>query len=278
MSNNITFICHLKIDNELRIKNITNVIKFYHTNILNAEFIFVEERNIADTYNLENYLPDNINCKIISLNTDNNTPVRKCECYNRGVVEATNDILIFLDVDVIVNPELFIPEIEQLYNDNILDMHVGYNGIALYMTNIGESNFLKTGDITDLDNTWRINNNRVQLRSGMNTKDFLCGNIAAVGGFLVLTKKSFYQINGFNPNFKGWGFEDNEIVTRGHKLGLTVTKSNNINNVLYHLPHISQDIDKSKHNFYKHNESEFIKIKTMDKSSLKSYTQLWSTI
>lgn len=260
---NISFISYIKIDNILREKNIKAITSFYKKNFPTSEFIGIEEGNSIgpwvgewDKYYI---IPPEENYS------------RKTYCYNLGASKSTRDIFIFLDIDVIVNPTYIIDCFNFLLeSEDNLQCMVGYNGTAIYLNQLGEKDFLKSNNIDDLYS--KVGN----LKSTGDHNEYgIVGNTHAVGGFLIMTRAAFNLIKGFNPLFKGWGYEDNEIVTRAHKLGVNVTKSNIPDNYLFHLPHHDINDNKSLHPHYRQNEAIAKFVDTADKQSLKKYIEQW---
>ena len=104
---------------------------------------------------------------------------------------------------------------------------------------------------------------------------FEVGNLKAVGGCLVMSRDCFKDVNGFNPNFINWGYEDNEIVTRCHKLKKNVILANTKDPYLFHLPHHDVEGDKSVHDFYTNNQTEYMKVCEMNYNDLQKYIKTW---
>lgn len=259
----IAFISYIKVDNELREKNIRAIIKFYKSNFNRCEFIGIEESsdNAPRDWHEEwdQYFA-----------IESKEYTRKTYCYNLGAQKTGREILIFLDVDVIVNPVFLLENISRLYEAGELECLIGYNGTAIYLNEKGEADFLKSNNIDDLYSKCEgLNNTNDANEYG------IVGNTHAVGGCLIVTKKVFNDINGFNPYFRGWGYEDNEIVSRAHRLGINVLKSNIAKDYLFHLPHSSSAENKSLHDYYKDNESIARFVETLDKEQLKQYIMQW---
>jgi hypothetical protein len=257
----ISFIAHVKIDNELRKKNLIAISKFYQTHFPNSEFIGVGEGD-------ENSDTSKYFTKYSHIS--NNGLVRKTLCYNEGARIATNKILVFIDIDIVVNPEYLLDNIKSSYESNTLDCMIGYNGTAIYLNHEGEKNFLATGDINDLYS-------KIEGLHYTNDRNIygVVGNTRAVGGCLVMTKDSFKAINGFNPFFKGWGYEDNEIISRAHKLSLNVTLSNVKTDYLFHLPHSDLTEDKSAHPHYSKNHAIVSLVESLNDEQIKTYIKQW---
>ena len=262
----ITFICHLRIDNEARIKNVKTIYKYYKKYLPNCRFVFVEDD--AETKLLDFAFIDSRDEYTLVYNND---LVKKCAGYNHGARYSDTDILIFLDVDIIVDCNKLLECINDARDNDSLECLIGYNGCAFYMTQQGEKQFLNTLNVEDLHS--RIKNLHLVTN---NANEFaLLGNTKAVGGCLIMTKKSFNQIKGFNPFFIGWGYEDNEIISRAHRLGLRVSKSNIADHYLYHLPHCDTSVNKSQHDHYKQNEAIVQFVESLNKEQLQRYIKQW---
>lgn len=272
MQDKLSFIIPVKIDNMLRLKNLRAISHFYFKELPKAEFIFVEERDKTADYIFDEYLPAGSQYKHIINTVDISEPIHKTANYNEGAKIAKNDILVFIDLDIIVDTKKLISEIKELLDKGQLGVHIGYTGTSLYMTQKGEEDFLKNYDIESLFTKWK---NKYKLAMGVQTEDFTCMNINSVGGCLVMSREAFYNINGFNPNYRGWGYEDNEVVIRAHNLKQNVTKSNDPDNILYHLPHNLDNTNPSQHKFYEQNQAESAKVDPMPYEQLKEYIKTW---
>lgn len=264
-SKDITFICHIRIDNEARLKNVKTIYKYYKKHLPGCKFVFVEDDAQS---NLLDITLDAGDEHVLIINQDT---IKKCTGYNHGVEYTNTDILIFLDVDVIIDCSKLLECINEAQCNGSPECLIGYNGCAFYMTQQGENQFLNTLDVGDLHSKIKdlhlITNNANEFA--------LLGNTKAVGGCLIMTKKSFNQINGFNPFFIGWGYEDNEIISRAHTLGLNVTKSNIANHFLYHLPHCDTSVNKAQHNHHKQNEAIVQFVESLNKEQLQRYIKQW---
>jgi predicted glycosyltransferase involved in capsule biosynthesis len=261
----ITFICHVRIDNEARIKNVKTIYKYYKQHLPNCQFVFVEDD--AESKLLDFTFDEHDEYMLVF----NSNHVKKCASYNFGAKYAETDILIFLDVDIIVDCNKLLECINDARDSGSLECLIGYNGCAFYMTEMGEKQFLSSLNINDLHN--KIQN--IKLITNASNDYALLGNTQAVGGCLIMTKASFNLTNGFNPFFIGWGYEDNEIISRTHRLGLSVNKSNIVDHFLYHLPHCDTSVNKSQHVHYKQNEAIVQFVESLNKEQLQQYIKQW---
>ena len=259
----ITFICHVRLDNRLREKNIILIYKYYKKYLPNAQFIFVEDSKISTLSNVINLQNNDI-----IIHKVNEYQHLKGASYNIGAEQCNTDILIFLDIDVIIDCDKLLSVINNITNSACI---IGYNGIALYYNLESEKDFANTLDIKDLNKFTKT----LKFINNEKTEHLLVGNINAVGGCLIMHKSTYSKINGFNPYFTGWGFEDNEIIIRAKKLGIEVYKSNLTDHFLYHLEHSIDNQDKSDHIFYNKNENILNFVKLLTPQLLTSYIKQW---
>ena len=246
----ISFIIAYKLDTVERKKNLEHCIRYYRQVIPNCEIIV--QTSSDDTFN-------------------------KCKLYNEGVKRATYDNLCFLDSDVFVSYESLSKSIEAI-KDDITTVAIGYNGTALYLSYPAKASLIETFTYSDLDNVIPQGYKPTLLdKNDM----FEVSNTRAVGGCLLMDKSCFKDINGFNPYFTGWGYEDNEIIIRSHKLGKKVVYINTDKPYLFHLPHMdessvsNQHEDRTHQKNENHNLTEFIKIQKMSSTELVNYIKSW---
>lgn len=263
----ITFICHVRIDNGLREKNIKTIYEYYSKHLPGCKFIFVEDDDYEKLEGVIDFFPKDrwLRTEFI----ESQRIINKCDSYNYGAELSETDIMIFLDVDIIVDCDKLL---ECLNAADKIECLIGYNGIAFYMTEEGEKKFLETLDVNDL----YYNVSNLEARTGSSNSCGVVGNTKAVGGCLIMTKESFKAINGFNPFFWGWGYEDNEIISRAHILGLNVCRSGVAGHFLYHLPHETEpNRNKADHSHYKQNEAICQFVESLNKEQLKRYIKQW---
>jgi predicted glycosyltransferase involved in capsule biosynthesis len=265
--NDITFIIHLRKDTEERAKNVDIVITYYKSILPTCKFIVVEDDKIQ---NFE-YLKDDESIQYIHFYNEGQH--NKCKGYNIGLRSCTADIVCFLDIDCIISKQ----NIEKTINtlEDTGGICIGYNGTAIYfnytvkskITNVTESLYDFLESFIDTTN----------IQTGYTNEHYHVANTKAVGGVLFGKRQTFIDIGGFNPNFKGWGYEDNEIIIRANKLGVTPFYINTDKPYLLHLPHISEKLKNKEniHDSFKLNEQEFLFIKNLPMNELREYIKLW---
>jgi len=266
---NISFIVHFRKDTQHRMNNLDIVYKYYKSIYPRSEFIFVEDDS-------EERIKDLVKPEDKYIFFKNDSTYNKCIGYNKGLKQASNDIICFLDIDCLVSIDSLIKGVSLAKKGMII---IGYNGTAIYVehplkdkiNDNGTQLFKFLSSYIDEDNV---------VTGYYDRQTYCVGNTNAVGGCLIGSKETFKKINGFNPNFIGWGYEDNEIISRAGILGVPVAKvgNNNPNWFLFHLPHEEGGVaikDKDKHDYYLHNENEVQKVEAMSKPQLKEYIKSW---
>lgn len=260
----ISFIIHLRKDTEERVKNINLVLPYFNKLIPDSEFIIVEDDASSNFSFLEK---DNIKYFF----TKNLEVYNKCKSYNFGLSKATKDIVCFLDIDCLISEENLLKAIEESLITN--GMYIGYNGTCIYFDYNVKQQIKHNENLYDFLNSFV---DKRYIYTMYKNQFYTITNTKAVGGCLIGKKRMFEQINGFNPNFKGWGYEDNEIISRARILKIPIYAINTSKPYLFHLPHeTDQWRDKSAHKYYAHNHAEVTKVESMDKDQLTEYIKTW---
>lgn len=91
------------------------------------------------------------------------------------------------------------------------------------------------------------------------------------GGALFFDKEKFIEIGGMNENFKGWGFEDDELRSRIYKNNYEILYI--ASEECWHLDHPRGNGVSSQSNpHYNQNWQEYIKVNDMTLEELKKYS------
>ena len=265
----ISFIVHFRKDTNHRMVNLDIVYNYYKDIYPNSEFIFVEDDS-------KQKIKDIVKKGDKYIFYKNTGPYKKCLSYNLGLKEASNDIVCFLDIDCLISIESLVKSIT-LAKKGLIS--IGYNGTAVYIQHLLKDKINNKQGV-ELFDFLKDHIEPETVYTGFYNDIYCIGNTGAVGGSLIGTKDTFNKINGFNPNFIGWGYEDNEIIARAGILQVPVATVGNNNSkwFLLHLPHEEGDVaikDKDQHEFYKHNEEELEKVNDMDKQQLEQYIKSW---
>lgn len=267
----VSIISHLRLENKDRLDNLILRNKIMKSLSINSQFIIVEDdttpklpNNILDGDDIYHFI-------------ENNGSYTKNIAYNKGAELSTRPYMVFLDVDCILHPKLLtglITHESQLFNGLVFP----YNRFALYMTpfskrllNANPTYDTLTGFIPP-----------AKLSHGIRSKlGHLFGNCP--GGSYMMNQDFFHKVNGFNPNFKGWGYEDTAFLTTIQRLGITVNKVGGSANMMFHLHHgdvnNGEVFARGKHLdtiATQHNKRICDEIEGMTKPEAEEYIKSWT--
>jgi predicted glycosyltransferase involved in capsule biosynthesis len=266
--NDISLIVPIRIDTESRGDNLFITHNFYKKYCKNIRFVFVENDHEIKSMFKSSFLYPNINEIYCFIGNDKD--FNKCITYNIGAKLSTTKYLCLIDLDVIIHPQQIIKAKNKII-ENKMDLMIAYNGLAFYLSEQSKSNFEKEYNYECL------RSNIPENRSvNYKNENLLIGNNQAVGGCLVVERSTFFKFKGFNPNFIGWGYEDNEIISRVQRLGYNVGRINGKEDVLWHLPHESKSSKpKEQHNYYEKNHQICSMVESITKEQLEEYIKTW---
>jgi predicted glycosyltransferase involved in capsule biosynthesis len=268
----ITFICHLRVDNDERLRNLQTILNYYSKYIPDSKFIIVEDDK---THNTKlNSLSWPKNTKLIFM--ENKSVWYKTKGLNIAAKHAESDIICQLDVDCIFNTESIIKTRDFLLANEDYQFAYPYNGYIIDLN----YNFYRKFESVKYDYNFLLKNlppiNQLTLGYINNDISVRCTSDEHKGvGGIVMFKTDYYKkAGGYNEKFYCWGAEDNEIYERFEKLGYKHYRIHNVESIGFHLPH--KNAIRHDNPFYQHNVNEFNKVKSLDKENLKKYISEWS--
>ena len=279
--NGITFLTFVRLDNEERKANLKAMHSFYRNNCENYQHIFIEddkEPKVTDTIDLGK---DDV---VVFSKSD--TEWRKGEGFNKGIKLAKTNILNFIDTDIIIDPNQLLETADRLWEDDNAGLMYPYNGLFLCAEKPLKDKFCETLNYEELLvipeavelYTGIKDNNFTDQMSYVNKvyNDILIGHMASKGGCVMGRKDNLVKCNGYNPNFCGWGYEDDEVPLRVSKLGFNVTRVNGKGKVIWHLHHFDgTGSEKEKQPFYKENFDIMYFVSSSTSYKLKEYIETW---
>ena len=101
------------------------------------------------------------------------------------------------------------------------------------------------------------------------------GHVASKGGCVMGRRDNLIKCNGYNPNFLGWGYEDDEAPFRVSKMGYNVGRIEGAGKVIFHLHHFDGTGSKKEEQpHYKENEKilNYVQDLSKEPNSLKNLT------
>ena len=239
----IALVRFVRIDTPERLKNLELTTEFYRRNCINVQFIFVEDDDHPKSFHLAK--ENDITC--LTNNTDSKW--RKSAGYNRAATLTGRPYLCFLDVDCMVHPQ------------HILTAAAANKGkTAGVIPHNGNSFDIDPNTLGEFQQSYDYN----LLKSNLNS---IQTNDSCKGGAVVFSREAFFMINGFNPNFRGWGWEDLEILRRSNMLGYQPGGIDDPEAIIWHIQHPANR-EEDGHNYDVFKESA-------DNKDIVAYTATW---
>jgi len=259
----VSLICSVKVDSDDRIRNLKLICKLLESCFINWEMIVVEQGP-------EQKLTPHLNLTAVRhyfIETDD--AHYKTRNLNLAAALSNRAYLMIIDADVLVKPEAVIDGLKRLNGG--IDCVYPFNGIVLNISkDLFNDNCEPNEMLSNLEflpksydqKTLQFGLTRgITLMTGSTTYD-------ATGGALMLKRESFFLAGGFNTNMISYGYEDMELDYRIKALGFTVERLDDYN--IYHLEHTRQ-VDSQYNNFYRSNEAEYERVRSMTAKELKRY-------
>jgi len=216
-------------DSYYRERNLKFALFYYKQLLDDANIIVVEQDTETDLSEF-----DYITHYKIKIGTDFN----KSKCLNYAVKHSKSKYIFLLDNDIVITEDV-LKNLNNYFNKKCL----------VYLYN------MPLCDYNSVESTMFINARYIS--EGKYRKNLVLG-----GAAMLISRKSYYLVGGFDETFVGWGGEDTAFHYKCEKL-LCIKR---IDNTLYHLYHESA---KRHRNTYK---KELDRIKNMTKEDLIKYS------
>lgn len=269
---NTTFVIFYRKDTDKRERNLKLVINYYNKTIKDPKIVVYQE--VLNTY--ETYQPQSDNITLITTVGDPEF-YNRCLAYNKVIRSINTDVICFNDVDVVIDCNQLKQAEDYLSSTPKAGIIYPYDGRFLCVDETLTSNYhayLQTGG----DSTEMLRQHEPSQRYvNASSQHVFVGHNNSHGGVLTVRKDTLIEINGFNPLFKNWGYEDSEIFRRstilGYKAGRVMTGP------CWHFDHT--DVNSAKKDnqpYYKENEQLSLLIDSMNKEELEKYIKLKWTI
>lgn len=162
------------------------------------------------------------------VNVSGQNHFHKTLAANLGASFAKHEMLFFCDCDIILNPK----ELNVLYesiqaNDNSFGTLSGVTETQI--------NSLGGKHVVNFGYELRIRTANGRILKIVDQEEDANNGYRNAPGLLMVRKKHFFEINGYNSELIGWGWEDQDMIGR-LTLGLGLTRIS-----LGHAQHISHD-------------------------------------
>lgn len=264
--NNIGLMIHFRRDVDDRFRNLEMVLKFYRENSENLQIAILNDDKELDKDFKK--LCKQYDCK--GLFMENHDVYWRTKAFNEMSKILDVDYLIAGDTDVIVDPRYLKRAKNCLSDNDITGIVYPYNGLFIHLKQPMFEKFAVDQSLVELLNKSKT----LKPIPYDQDENFLVAHNQSKGGMVMFSKKFFVKCNGYNPNFKGWGYEDDEIIARFGKMGVGITRINDEDAIAWHLPH--ENTVREKHPHYNNNSNHYSFVsQCSDSSILVDYINKW---
>ncbi len=256
---------HFRRDVDDRFRNLEMVLKFYRDKSENLQIAILNDDKELDKDFKR--LCKQYDCK--GLFMENHDVYWRTKAFNEMSKILDIDYLIAGDTDVIVDPK-YLKRAKSCFTDNIGIVYP-YNGMFIHLKQPMFTKFVEDQSLVYLLDKSRT----LKPIPYDQDENFLVAHNQSKGGMVMFSKKAFIECNGYNPNFKGWGYEDDEILARFDKMKIGITRINDSDAIAWHLPH--DNTVRDKHSYYDNNRrhSDYVCGNTK-LEDLKKYIWSWT--
>jgi len=263
---NIGLMIHFRRDVDDRFRNLKTVLEYYREVSTGLEIIVVNDdifldkkiKSLCSQYGVK------------GLFMENNDVYWRTKAFNEASKYLNAEYIIAGDTDVIINPKYILKAKQLFEEDNNIGIVYPYNGMFVHVKQDVMNTFLVEKNLFEFEGFI----NTLKPKPYFETERFLVAHPQSKGGMVMFKKESFVLCKGYNTNFRGWGYEDDEILSRFQKLGYVITRVMDESAIAWHLPH--DNTVREKHKYYENNRkhSDFV-CGCSDKEQLLEYMKGW---
>jgi len=247
LKDKLTILISVKIDHNDRLRNIRTTLN-YLKHLFDVNIIISEQ----DTSSKLKDTCEEFKCNHIFVDTDNF--FNRQRGVNLAAKQANTPVIAHYDADILLRPQQIVGATQYILDDRA-QMVYPYNG---YFYDVPEKYFEiinKNKDLTQIDlNECKLFNKH------------------SVGGAVFFDRDHYWKCGGANENFKGVGYEDNEINIRFNNLGTKVARCEW---PLWHLTHHRGDTSYNYNPHIECNKELCMQIAYMSIDKLKEHIKTW---
>lgn len=257
---NATFIMPLRIESQDRLRNIVMSLAYLLNNFKTNVII----QEVDSESKFQNYAADELEKLVDDLSPitliyeENGDPIfHRTRILNDMLMEATTDVVVNYDTDVIFPIESYVSAYNMILND-------GYDLVYPY----GQGTYQRKVNV-DQDLIDKF------IGSGFSEETLLSNPSNEVStsdyGWAQFFKRQSYIDGGMeNENFVSYGYEDNERPVRFEKLGYKVGR---VDGLIYHMEHARTMNSWFTNPHINNNKNLYETLKDMNSEDLKNYYQ-----
>lgn len=257
---------HFRRDSDDRARNLEIVLKFYRTTTSNLEIIICNDDKEMDEDLIR--LCKTYDCTGIFFKNQNE--YWRTLCFNEASKLFNSNYIIAGDTDVVINPEFLLKSKNILKEDKTIGIIYPYNGVFVNVIGDSLNKFINSVDIEVMESSLP----ELKLEYGYKNDNYEISSLESKGGNVMFSKQAYFECNGYNTNFIGWGFEDNEIWMRFIIFGYKVVNLPDHNAIAWHLNHVNAIRSENPH--YANNQRHALFIMNINnKEEFEKYINSW---
>lgn len=250
----VTFVIPIKVDSDDRFQNLQMAVSFL-LRVFEVKIAIFESLVGGTSFEM-----DYIKLPTVVWHTieEADEVFHRTKILNKAILKTSTEFVAIWDADVIVAPSQIIAGLHALRRLDC-DFVLPYDGRFLNVSGATRSTFLESGEIAS-------------LYSEMGGMMPMYTHLACGGAFLA-RRKDYIEVGLENENFRGWGNEDGERVSRWRKMGKRISR---VEGPLFHLDHprgINSSYISAGHR--ERHLAEFYRIDRMSKSELEKEVNNW---
>jgi predicted glycosyltransferase involved in capsule biosynthesis len=269
--NTLTIGIFYRHDTDERLKNLRIVLNYYKNNT-NCKFIIVEDGSIPTLESLD-ILPNPSEDKYFFI--PNAGEWNKSRGYNLILNACDTKCVLFNDVDCIIQPKQIEFAVNYLTSPRSKCIIYPYNGEFVCVNSKTKEDFIQFPFFDQLYSKYEQMDYTPMPYNYNNTPMFM-GHNNSRGGVVMAVVETLKKAGGYNPNFSGWGYEDDEMPSRVAKLGYEVTRIDYPGWPCFHFPHDGEGASR-KADQPNYNKNYKIKkfIEDATKEEIQKYISTW---
>ncbi len=245
----------VQIDSVERFENIHFLFQYFEKYFRNHQLIVIEQ-------GVEQKIQPHPNREIEFVNSGEEFSVS--QICNRGASRVKNPFFCKYDADALINPRAIFNAFERLKRETGTSFILPYNGISLNIQNPLRNEIMQSFDVGSLPFL------RKEDLDGFQRANMRIKNDDSTGLIHLFRTAVFRELGGYNEEFVGWGYEDEEVVARFDKLGHPRKILENYN--AFHLDHPRKMGDSVQvfKNYYR-----YLVVKNMLAEDVLEYIKTW---
>lgn len=262
----VSVITFVRVDTEERVNNLKIISNYMRSQFDGLEMIYVED-------DVQQKLPNMMSFQKGDMYGfyHNDSAWNKCRAYNLGARMSTRDILLFLDADVILHKDAILTSFKNLTVEPTIGLVYPYSGLFLCVNLEKKREFEKTLDYGYLAQFFPSRQVVGHTENGIevvHTKSF--------GGAVMAHRDTYMKFGGHNPNFRGWGFEDDEVPKRVSALGYKVMRIQD--HPVWHLEQFDNSVpipQNVRAPYHAQNMNIYMNVCRSNKEQMEAYIKGW---